>query len=147
MDSSLHFSDVPKEWAICLQSDCPLAASCLRHHAGTLAPDDLKHHECVLPGARTGGACSAFVANHPVRLARGMKRLLKGIDYGKSMVMRKQLYNIFGSKSQYYRYCEGRWPIPPEQQARVADLFRQNGIASEPQYDDYFEGFYFRNEV
>jgi len=147
MDFNLHFSDVPKEWAICFQHDCPLADTCLRYHAASLVPGDLKHHECVLPGARSGDTCSAFVSNQPVRLARGMKGLLSGIDYGRAVVMRRQLYEIFGSKSQFYRYSEGRWPIGPDVQARVSDLFHQMGIASEPQYDECFEGYNFISEA
>ena len=139
----LQFSDIPHDWAICVQHDCPLAGSCLRHHAGTLAPDDLKHRDCVLPGARSADGCALFVEDQPVRLAHGMKGLLAGVSYKDVHALHKHLYGIFGSTSQYYRYRDGRWPISPRQQERVAALFRKFGFKGEPRFDSYSEGYYF----
>ena len=104
MSKALHFSDIPRDWAICFQSDCPFAASCLRRYAATLAPAALRHHECVLPSARTADSCHGFIENRPMRLAYGMKGLLRGVTYEEGIALRSRLYNVFGSRSQYYRY-------------------------------------------
>ena len=143
MNKTLQFSDIPGDWAICFQNDCPLAATCMRYHAAMLVPADLQHHNCVLPGARRDNDCTCFVENRPVRLAYGMKNLLPRMTYEKSIALRRELYNIFGCKSQYYRYSEGRWPISPSQQARVAELFRRFGLETEPSFDAYTEEYYF----
>ena len=147
MDIKLRFSDVPRNWAICYQTDCPLAESCLRRHVATLAPANLQHHECVLPAARKGESCNCFVENRPLRLAHGMKGLLVGIGYEQGIVLRNHLFKIFGSRSQYYRYYRGRWPISPRQQERVAALFRQLGLEREPKFDTYDNGYYFEGDV
>jgi len=76
-----------------------------------------------------------------VRMARGMRHLLPPLGYEEGIALRRQLYEIFGSKSQYYRYRDGLWPIPPSKQKRVADLFRQFGLEGEPKFDAYTEGF------
>ncbi len=143
METALLFSDVPTNWPICFQADCPLAANCLRHHAAQLAPADLRHHECVLPGARTADGCHSFVEDKPVRLARGMKRLLPRITSEEGMALRQQLYNLFGSTSQFYRYRRGRWPIPPALQARVVALLHKYGYKTDQPFDEYTEGYYF----
>ena len=147
MDMKLQFSDIPQQWAICYQTDCPLASTCLRHHAATLVPADLLHHECVLPGARSTDTCLCFVEDRPMRLAYGMKRLLNGMTYEQGMALRSRLYDIFGSRSQFYRYREGRWPISPSQQARVAALFRESGLNGEPEFDAYATGYCFEDDV
>lgn len=147
MDTKLRYSDVPRDWAICYQTDCPLAENCLRRRVATLAPADLKHHDCVLPGARKGDSCDCFVENRPMRLARGMKGLLVGIGYEQGIVLREHLFKIFGSRSQYYRYYRGRWLISPSRQKRVAALFRQSGLDREPEFDDYIDGYYFDSDV
>jgi len=143
MNDSLKYSDVPRDWAICFQSDCPLAASCLRRQAAVVAPADLTHHECVLPAARNGESCRCFVENKVVRLAYGMRKLLVGVTYEQGIALREHLYKIFGSRSQFYRYTERRWPITPDQQAQVTELFRRFGVAREPEFDSYSEGYYF----
>jgi hypothetical protein len=35
------------------------------------------------------------------------------------------------------RYCEGRYPITPKQQARVAYIFLRHGYTKAPKYDRY----------
>ena len=82
-----------------------------------------------------------------MRLAYGMKGLLRGVTYEEGIALRSRLYNVFGSRSQYYRYSEGRWPISPKQQSRVAALFREYGIGREPQFDAYAEGYYFDSDL
>lgn len=143
MNKSLQFSDVPHNWAICYQHDCPLADTCLRHHAAMLAPANLMYHVSVLPGARTAEGCTLFVADKPVVLARGMKRMFPTAEPWKDPVLRKGLEGIFGCHAQYYRYRSGRFLITPEQQARVAALFRKHGINSTPRYDQTEELYYF----
>lgn len=147
MNASLKFSDVPRDWAICYQSDCPLAATCLRRLAAVVAPADLTHHECVLPAARNGESCACFVENKPVRLAYGMRKLLTGVTYEQGIALREHLYRIFGSRSQYYRYSERHWPISPDLQARVAALFLEYGVDHKPEFDAYTEGYYFDDNV
>ena len=143
METSLHFSDIPASWPICFQADCPLASNCLRHHAARTAPAELKHHECVLPGARTPDGCSCFVEDKPVRLARGMKNLLPRITTENGMVLRQQLYSLFGSTSQFYRYRRGQWVIPPSLQSRVEALCRKHGYMTDKLFDEYTQGYYF----
>ena len=76
MKFDLQFSDIPHNWAICYLQDCPLASTCLRHRAATLAPDTLRHHDCVLPAARSEESCALFVADQPARIAYGMTDIL-----------------------------------------------------------------------
>ena len=139
----LTFSDIPYKWAICYQMDCPLAAQCLRRHAAQLAPADLLAHNVVLPAARLETSCRAFVADEPVMLAYGMTNLFDGVKTWDVPRLRQLIQPIFGRQSHYYRYREGRYPISPAQQARVAEVFRQNGYTSSLHFDRTEAGWFF----
>ena len=146
MDITFKYSDFPSNWAICYQHECPLAETCLRHHAAELAPADLRNHNCVLPGARKDDACALFVADKRVRIAYGMTRLFQKCGRWKAAAMRKALETVFGCRAQFYRYRAGRWPISPRQQQRVAAVFRQFGETEEPCYDRVVEEYHFASE-
>lgn len=129
------FSLAPKDWAICFQNDCPLKEACLRYTFGQLAPTSLTHHATVLPAARQGDDCRLFATNRPVSVARGMHGLLAGVRAGDAAEMRQRLFDIFGSRSHFYRYRQGDYDITPRQQALVESLFRSFGYQHQVHYD------------
>ncbi|MBR1682418.1 MAG: hypothetical protein IJ700_03565 [Bacteroidaceae bacterium] len=142
----LTYKDAPHDWAICFQDDCPRRERCLRHAVALLAPPALTHHATVLPAAREGDPCSLFATAEPVRLARGMKGIMQGVPKGQTTDIRQGLYGIFSSCPHFYRYRRGDYDITPEQQERVAALFRKHGITTEPHYDKTTIDYYFPNE-
>ena len=140
---TLTYSLAPYDWAICFQHDCPLAGTCLRHAVALLAPADLKKHVTVLPTAREGDTCSLFATAEPQRIARGMKRLLIPGSHGNSSEVRHGLFNIFGSRSHYYRYRNGEYDNTPEMQERVLRLLKRHGYKGQEPFDTYTTQFYF----
>ena len=137
------FKEVPRKWAICYQNDCPLAETCLRRHAATLAPATLEQHATVLPAARRREKCNLFVADEPVVVARGMTKIFNNVKSDDVPRLRNVLEACFGSRAQYYRYRAGRYVITPEQQKRVAAVFRYFGYTQPPVYDQTTVRYYF----
>ena len=136
------YSEVPKDWAICYQTDCPMADMCLRRKAALLAPESLTAHAVVLPAARKGdGTCCAFVADQPVRLAYGMRELFKDVPMAIVSDLRQRVLNVFNSKSGYYRYRSGQYPITTDQQALISKLFEEYAGTTAPHYERYEEGY------
>ena len=131
----LSYADVPDEWALCFQDDCALRDSCLRFRMGLLMPDTVTLHNVVLPHARRTGACTLYADGQPVQLAWGMRGLFANVPEWKAKAIRAELYDLFGSRAQYFRYRNGRYPITPERQAQVAQLFSQHGISTPPRFD------------
>ena len=142
----LTYSLAPYNWAICFQDDCPMKDTCLRYAIARLVPADIHHHNTVLPSARQGDHCSLFATKEPVQMAHGMKALIPRAAHGELSQLREGLYAIFGSTSQYYRYRRGEWPITPEQQRRVAQLFMKHGIKRPPHFDSITDEYYFPDE-
>lgn len=141
--NELSFSDAPHNWAICFQNDCPLADCCLRHAVALLTPKNLTHHATVLPAAREGDHCRLFATAEPVRIARGMKKMLGNRSSGLASTIREELFGIFGSRTQYYRYRDGEYDITPEQQHRVLNVLRKYGYQGEEPFDHYTIQYYF----
>ncbi len=137
------FTEVPRKWAICYQSDCPLAETCLRRHAAKLAPATLEQHATVLPAARQGEHCNLFVADEPVVVARGMTNIFNNVEPYHVPRLRNMLEACFGSRAQYYRYRSGRYEITPQQQERVAAVFRSFGYTQPPVYDQTSVRYFF----
>lgn len=126
----------PSDWAVCFQDECPLAASCLRHAVGLLVPSSVTSHNCVLPNARKDDDCRLFVHNEPVRIAYGMAKnmALGRNDVGKAV--RQELFKLFGSRTHFYRYFNGEYPITPKQQQSVIAILKRYGINRAP-FDTY----------
>ena len=139
----LSYSLAPHDWAICFQYDCPMKDTCLRHAIALQAPANLTHHATVLPAARQGDHCTLFATAEPVKIARGMKRMLSSDGYGVQSAIRHGLFGIFGSRSRYYRYRDGEYDITPEQQQRVIDYLRRYGFKSNEPFDHYTTQYYF----
>lgn len=139
----LIYSDVPSDWALCFQTSCPLADTCLRHHAATLLPADVRHHNAVCPQARTADACSMYVSDTPVQIAIGMTHITDGYNPWDARDIKQQLFECFGSRTHYYRYRNGEYPIPPAKQQEVADIFRRLGHTKPPVFDHLKEAYYF----
>lgn len=141
--TTLSFKDAPHDWAICFQDDCPLHDRCLRHRIALLAPAGLTHHTTVLPAARQDDHCALFATAEPVCIARGMKHMLPRRKIGIETQIREKLYVIFGSRSRFYRYCDGEYDITPEQQQQVINLLRNYGIQSQKPFDTYNIQYFF----
>ncbi|MBQ7461007.1 MAG: hypothetical protein IJS63_01955 [Bacteroidaceae bacterium] len=139
----LSYSDAPSGWAVCLQDDCPLREGCLRYAVGRLMPEGTLQHNMVLPAARQGDQCRLFATSEPVQIAYGMRQMLPRAANGNIRALRQELYDVFGSTPQFYRYRDGRYPITPEQQARIAELFQKHGIAEKPLYDRTSKEYFF----
>ena len=139
----ISYSDVPRNWAVCFQADCPLAANCLRHHAAQLVPSNVLTRHTVLPTARTADGCRLFVEDAPVCIARGMTRLFDGLESWQAQKLRKSVIACFGCRAHYYRYRNGRYPITPEQVSRIQRIFQQFDKNCKPRFDEVTESYYF----
>lgn len=131
----LNFSDAPHDWAICFQTTCPQAATCLRRRMAELAPETLLRHISVLPAALRQGQCSLYVPAEPVHMAWGMKNTFARVKPYHYQEMRPKLEGHFGSHSTFYRYFNGQRPITPAQQQWIANLLRQFGYDAPPHFD------------
>lgn len=141
--SDLKYSMVPHEWAVCFQEDCPLKENCLRFAVGKLVPKSVMNHNCVLPNARKDDGCRKYVANEQAHIARGMHELFNSVKPWEATEIRQRLFEVFGSRAQYYRYFNGEKDITPELQGKVIATFREFGYDIKPVYDSIERQYHF----
>ena len=148
MEKELRFEEVPQWWAICQDHDCPLAATCLRHHAATIAPITAEAHLCIIPHHTDGDRCPHFVENRTVRLACGFASIFTHVSNTHFKAMKRAIMGYLGtetSKGTYYRYMHGERLLSPEQQAWFSRLMKRYGYSPEITFDNYIDDFIFKS--
>ncbi|MCR5180787.1 MAG: DUF6078 family protein [Bacteroidaceae bacterium] len=139
----IDFKEVPSKWALCFQSECPLATSCLRFSAGLQMPEQVTHHMAVMKGARKGDSCSMYREARLEVIARGMTSLFDGLQQQVAMDIRKEVIKLFGSRAQYYRYRAADYPLTPALQEQINQIFKKYGVDHPAQFDHTTMGFDF----
>lgn len=144
MKNRIRFDEAPQKWAVCLQEDCPMAATCQRKLFGQLMPADTEEHNIVLPVARNGGnRCTKYVETRTYTMAWGMMHLFDEVkDYEKTPI-RQKVMELFGNRMQFYRYRRALRPVDPDMQQRIAEVFRNFGYTQPLQFDRTTEEFLF----
>ena len=74
-NKELKWKNVPSDWALCYNQNCPMHERCLRWQAAQLAPEELTVCRCVMPQALKDGQCPHFATTEKVRMARGFMHL------------------------------------------------------------------------
>lgn len=142
---AFDFKIVPDWWPVCQNADCPQSASCLRFVACQCMPSTVTVWPCVMSGTPKDDACSFFVKNEKVRLARGFKNMYAHVTSRDDIyTMRRELTEYFGSKGTYYRYKDGEKILSPEQQQWILRIFSQHGYTEGLEFDEYIDGYDFK---
>lgn len=142
MTTEINPEKIPYEYALCLNSQCPKAGSCLRHLAAESMTEKQEYWKIVSPKRLEGveGECPYFRSSQPVRYAKGFKNLLDNQTYNKRQEITYNLTSHFGQR-MYYRMRKGeRMLLPQEQQIVLNAVKRHGGNASLP-FDEYVEDF------
>lgn len=135
---------VPRQYMVCQQADCPLAARCLRQIAyGLLLADE---EECCLRLLKprfcsTDGHCQHYRDNTPVRFARGFANFQQKMFPQQYREFMERLAERFG-RNPYFQRRRGERLLPPEEQEVILDTLRQVGVAEGMAFDAYEEKVY-----
>ena len=105
---------MPKTFQLCVKTDCPRAAECLRHVALPLATPDVQSITIINPAylATVEGDCSVFHSAAPVRYAQGFVKMLSNLTVAQANALRVRLERRFGH-TLYFRLRSGKRLIDP----------------------------------
>ena len=131
----IDFKDVHRNSPICFNGACSSCEKCLRYLAGQKSPATLRYHLCVVPQALQGDRCELFQAAESVRVAYGFSHSYDDILRRDFTPIRKQLTAYLSNKRGYYKYLRGEWPLLPEQQQYIEEVFRRYGYEGKVVYD------------
>ena len=132
---NIDIKDVHRHSPICFIKECPSRNCCLRYLAAQQLPTAQACHLCVLPQALQGERCELFQAAEPVRVAYGFSHSYDDVLKRDFTPIRLKLTAYLSNKRGYYKYLRGEWPLMPEQQQYIENVFRQHGYEGKVVYD------------
>ncbi|MCR5181337.1 MAG: DUF6078 family protein [Bacteroidaceae bacterium] len=141
--TQIDYKEVPYDWALCFQNDCPMASTCLRFVAGEQIPEKVTRHMAVMRGARKGSTCSMYREAKTVTIAYGMTNLFNGLSREVTIGVRDKVMNLFGSRAHFYRYRAGKYPIGPDIQEKINRIFTKYNIKHPAKFDRTLVSFDF----
>lgn len=137
------FSEVPSDWALCFQNDCPLHEDCQRWVAGSYAPKRVMVRPCIIGGGTSENGCRHYVKAEPLTLAYGFNDLFGSVRRNEYDMLFRKVIQIFGSRSSYYRCKRGERPTMPSQQEALRNLFISYGYSDVVEFQRTQETYVF----
>lgn len=128
------------------EGTCPLRETCLRSTV---------HRETIYSGKdntflRTVNLwnkdiqpftenCEAYLKAELKNFAQGFKHLFDCVPKAKYAIIQNEVQKVFGNRRTYFYCKKGEQLVSPEEQQRIAQIFKNQGIEEEPQYDNFVE--------
>lgn len=142
MEEKLEYSEVPYNYPLCLNEQCPKAATCLRQLAAQCTPDNITYWTIVSPKQVSiqEGDCSYYRSNAKARYASGLLTLLNNLPYKQMQVVTQSLIAHF-SRRTYYRIRKGERTLSPAEQKYIQRILKDCGVTKVSDFDAYFEAY------
>jgi hypothetical protein len=133
---------MPKTYRLCIKTDCPRAAECLRSIALTMVSPDEQSIQVINPAylSTIEGDCPVFHSAEKVRYARGFVKMLSGLTVSQANLLRQTLEHEFGH-ARYFRLRSGERLIDPATQEHIRQAMVRMGITDLPDFDAYVEEY------
>lgn len=144
---AILLQDVPTGYEYCFAGNgkCPKASSCLRAIAAQLLAGNgnppskfvCTVNPLYVDSLPDLAACGCYRSDAPVRYARGMTHLFDEVPAKLLAIVRCRVMGCFSCERYYYHSRKGARLILPEEQRRIAAVFKEAGIAEKPKFDSY----------
>ena len=85
MKEEISFTQVPFDYPLCLNEQCPKAATCLRQLAMQSMPTEKDYWKIISPKrlATVKGECPFYRSSQKARYAKGFMNMLNSLPYNK----------------------------------------------------------------
>ena len=139
MTKKLH-KEIPIDYAVCQQQDCPRAGKCLHQIAyRPLIEQPATVLRLLNPTLCTrDGACPYFRDSAPVTYARGFTGMQSRMFPAQYQQFMSILMSHFG-RNPYFERRRGEFPLSPKEQRIVLNALRRVGVTEELRFDHYEE--------
>ena len=133
---------VPTNYMLCIKSDCPKAATCLRYKATQMMPTEVKTWSILSPTflEQMEGECPHYRSVEKVRYARGFVHMVRTLPVNISEMVAHKLIARFG-RNAYYDMRKGKRTIAPTEQDVIIAVVAECGAQQEVVFDSYEENF------
>ena len=135
----IRFNDVPRNWAVCFNGECPLKSECMRFQAAETMPDSVMTWRTIMPAAWKKGNCIAFVRKRVERKAYGLKHFLDHVEQKDYHWLREKTMDYLGGRTSYYRYNRGQKLLSEAQQQYLLQMMKRAGYEGKGEFENYCE--------
>ena len=138
----VELSDVPFDYPLCLNRQCPKASTCLRQLVEQRLGDDVEYLVIVSPKrvAAAEGNCPYYRSCTKVRYAKGLMHILNNLTRKQTGAVVAHLTARF-SRRTYYRIRTGERRLSPSEQEEILDILKTYGVTAIEDFDAYYEDF------
>lgn len=135
-------TNVPTDYPMCLNRECPLASSCLRQLVEQYATKPSDFWVIVSPEriASQQGDCAYYRSSVKVQFAKGFVNILGNLPNKQTKYVIARLINLF-SRRTYYRIRKGERLLSPDEQQKVLAIFKEYGANDSLKFDAYVEDY------
>lgn len=128
MKEEISFTQVPFDYPLCLNGQCPKAATCLRQLAMQSMPTEKDYWKIISPKrlATVKGECPFYRSSQKARYAKGFMNMLNSLPYNKRGIAIANLIAGFGQRT-YYRARQRRTPAAPRRATIRTERLQTSG--------------------
>ncbi|WP_455593228.1 DUF6078 family protein [Bacteroides sp.] len=138
----MTFPDLPFNYLLCINEQCPRSATCLRQMVVREVSEDMEWWPVISPKrlAALKGDCPYYRSNVKVQFAKGFIQLIESLPYKQMRAVIHELMEHF-SRRTYFRIRKGERLLSPSEQRAVLHILKRNGVTAPLQFDAYVEGY------
>ena len=142
MKEEHYFPNVPHNYPLCLNRQCPKASTCLRQLVEQEVPDSAEYWVVISPKyqAKLKGACPHYRSSQKVQYAKGCMNILDNLPHKQRQLAIIHLMEYF-SRRTYYRIRKGERLLSPAEQRDVQKILKQCGATGKQEFDAYVEDY------
>lgn len=140
MEEEHNLPEIPHNYPICLNRQCPKAPTCLHQLVEQEVADDVKFWLVISPKyqATLSSDCPYYRSNDKVLFAKGFMNILDNLTH-KQMIEATSLLIARFSQRTYYRIRKGERLLNPAEQKVIMNIFRKCGVTGKLDFDSYVE--------
>ena len=136
------FNEVPKQFHLCINADCPWYNTCLRQIAMRLLPDSEERIKVVNPNLTAhpeadslgGPACPFYRENRTITYARGFTNMESQKTVNQFRRYRAQFLAAYG-RNPFYERRNGKLALSPQEQAFIRRMLLDLGFSIDNPFD------------
>ena len=142
MKEKLDFSEVPYQYAMCLNQQCPKADTCLRQLAEQSVPEEVEYWSIISPKRLNSikGNCPYYRSNIKARYAKGFIGILESLPHKQMENVISHLLSFFNRRT-YYRVRKGERLLSPAEQQQFINILKYCGVSQPLKFDEYTEAY------
>ena len=135
-----NYKDIPKNYPLCMHTDCPKADNCLHQLAFRQHAKLGSYLRLINPAQCTQqDNCPHYADLKPVIFAKGFTNFQKKMFPGQYDKFMSLLILHFG-RNAYYLRRRGDILLPPDEQEIIKAALKRSGITTQMEFDEYTEG-------